>query len=87
MPLKYVWDQPLAVRYTGWAHGILFMLYGLAWLEAWFDRRWGPLRALLIFLAAVFPFGPFVAERVLAKEDQAGAAPGDSQGPDGEGPA
>ena len=27
MPLKYMFDQPLAVTYVGWAHGILFILY------------------------------------------------------------
>ena len=27
MPMKYMLDMPLAVKYTGWAHGVLFMLY------------------------------------------------------------
>jgi len=27
MPLKYLFDMPLAVKYTGWAHGLLFVLY------------------------------------------------------------
>ena len=27
MPLKYVWDQPEAVRIVGWIHGILFIVY------------------------------------------------------------
>ncbi|MCZ8134288.1 MAG: DUF3817 domain-containing protein, partial [Algoriphagus sp.] len=25
MPLKYMFDMPLAVTYVGWAHGILFI--------------------------------------------------------------
>jgi len=27
MPLKYVFDMPLAVRYVGWVHGLLFIIY------------------------------------------------------------
>ncbi|MCH9821996.1 MAG: DUF3817 domain-containing protein, partial [Bacteroidetes bacterium] len=22
MPLKYIWDEPLMVKYAGWAHGV-----------------------------------------------------------------
>ena len=27
MPLKYFADMPLAVKYIGWLHGLLFVLY------------------------------------------------------------
>jgi integral membrane protein len=27
MPLKYFYNQPLAVKYVGWAHGALFVAY------------------------------------------------------------
>jgi integral membrane protein len=40
MPLKYLAGQPLAVKYVGWAHGVLFVLYLLAVLETWISRRW-----------------------------------------------
>ena len=29
MPLKYWANMPQAVKYTGWAHGLLFVLYGI----------------------------------------------------------
>ncbi|MBU3664063.1 MAG: DUF3817 domain-containing protein, partial [Bacteroidetes bacterium] len=31
MPLKYGANWPYAVKYVGWAHGLLFVLYGI-WL-------------------------------------------------------
>ena len=27
MPLKYMFDMPLFVKYLGWAHGALFVAY------------------------------------------------------------
>ena len=33
MPLKYLADQPLAVRYVGMAHGVLFILFCWALLR------------------------------------------------------
>ncbi len=27
MPLKYIWHIPEAVKYTGWAHGVLFIAF------------------------------------------------------------
>ncbi|MFW5972756.1 MAG: DUF3817 domain-containing protein, partial [Bacteroidota bacterium] len=27
MPLKYMAGMPMAVRYVGWIHGVLFVLY------------------------------------------------------------
>jgi len=32
MPLKYLAGQPLAVKIVGWAHGVLFVIFGCALL-------------------------------------------------------
>ncbi|MBK7855681.1 MAG: DUF3817 domain-containing protein [Bacteroidetes bacterium] len=34
MPLKYFANMPLAVKYVGWIHGLLFIWYVLALLKA-----------------------------------------------------
>ena len=34
MPLKYVWDEPQAVRGVGMAHGVLFLAYVTAAVQA-----------------------------------------------------
>ncbi|MEM8558501.1 MAG: DUF3817 domain-containing protein [Bacteroidota bacterium] len=79
MPLKYLADQPEAVSVVGWIHGVLFVLFGVALLIAMQDEGWSLKKAAVIFVAAVVPFGPFVIDRQLkreqdAKETEAGGA-------------
>jgi integral membrane protein len=75
MPLKYLAGWPLAVKYVGWAHGLLFMLFlGWAAYVAW-QRKWPFKQLIYAFLAALLPFGPFVWDRrFLAREEKAAAA-------------
>ena len=63
MPLKYLAGQPLAVKIFGWAHGILFVVFGFALLRALLVARWPIGRAATVFIAALLPFGPFVIDR------------------------
>jgi integral membrane protein len=71
MPLKYAAGIPEAVRYVGWAHGILFVLFLLALFEAASARSWPLSRIAGAFVAAVVPFGAFVLERKLRAEERA----------------
>ena len=73
MPLKYVWGMPEAVRIVGSLHGLLFVLYALAVVHVWIVRRWPIDRAIMAMIAAVLPFGPFVFERSLRREEAAAA--------------
>ena len=68
MPLKYLAHMPAAVKYVGWAHGLLFILYVLALGHATTVQLWSPLRAAALFVAAVVPGGTFVAERWLRRQ-------------------
>ena len=70
MPLKYIWDQPLAVKWTGWAHGVLFMALGaLLLLAMW--RASLPFRvAAIVGVAALLPSGPFFADRLLKRHQE-----------------
>jgi len=65
MPLKYLAHMPAAVKYVGWAHGLLFILYVLALGHATASKMWSPVKVLLLFVAAVVPFGTFLADRWL----------------------
>ncbi|EYF08160.1 DUF3817 domain-containing protein [Chondromyces apiculatus] len=69
MPLKYIAKIPVAVKVTGWAHGVLFVLFCLALAHAFFVARWSIFRAILVFLAALVPFGTFAIDGWLKKED------------------
>lgn len=68
MPLKYFWGIADAVKYTGWIHGVLFMLYGLLLLKVWRQYKWKFNRVLLAFVASLLPAGTFVLDRKLKKE-------------------
>lgn len=73
MPLKYVAHMPLFVKYGGWAHGLLFMLFLLAIFQAWADKAISFRQAALAFVASLVPFGPFLIDRRLkAIEPSAG---------------
>lgn len=65
MPLKYFADQPLAVTYVGWVHGILFLaLAGVTYL-AWTGRHLSFGQSSLVAVGALVPFGPYIVERWL----------------------
>ena len=71
MPLKYLADMPLAVKVVGWAHGVLFIWFVVALWRAKQRASLSTPRALMIFIAALLPFGPFVIDRRLEREAKA----------------
>lgn len=68
MPLKYVWEQPEAVRVVGMAHGVLFLAYLAATLQAMLDYKWTLLRGALVAVASLVPFGTFYADAKWMRE-------------------
>jgi len=63
MPLKYFAGFPMAVSIVGLIHGLLFVVFGIALLNTMVRARWPILRGLVVFIAALLPFGPFVMDR------------------------
>jgi integral membrane protein len=74
MPLKYFAELPEAVKYTGWIHGVLFVLYIALLLKVWIQYRWSFGKVVLAFIASLLPFGTFVLDSKLKKEQQAANA-------------
>lgn len=70
MPLKYFWNQPLAVKYVGWAHGVLFMALGMLVLLAILRTALSFRLAVIVGIAALLPGGPFFADRLLKRHQQ-----------------
>ena len=68
MPLKYMAGMPEAVSIVGMAHGVLFCVFALALLNAHMDCEWTLKRSAVLFIAAVLPFGPFVVDGGLKRE-------------------
>ena len=67
MPLKYSFGYPLAVRYTGMAHGFLCILLILSIIKAQRSQKWDISFATLVFMASLVPFGAFWMELRLKK--------------------
>jgi integral membrane protein len=70
MPLKYQFDFPLAVKYVGWAHGVLFILYIVAVFAAIKAMNWGFKGVAVALVASLLPAGTFVLDRSLRRREQ-----------------
>ena len=70
MPLKYIAGVPLAVKIVGWLHGVLFVVFCCALLRTLLVARWSLVRCAAIFVAALLPFGPFIADRRMAQWEE-----------------
>jgi integral membrane protein len=72
VPLKHFANMPLAVRYTGWVHGLLFVLYVAFVVMCAMEYKWKFGKILLVFFASLLPFAPFIVEKRLHEgtEDQ-----------------
>ncbi len=68
MPLKYMAGIPEAVFIVGLVHGLLFILFCMALLNAWLACRWGMGPPAWIFLASLIPFAPLLVERWLRRQ-------------------
>lgn len=70
MPLKYIWEIDEAVKYTGWAHGVLFIGYVFMLLIDGILNKWKISWYAFGFIAALLPFGPvFFDQKILNKEN------------------
>lgn len=68
MPLKYLANMPGFVKYLGWAHGVLFVLFCVYLLKVWKQFQWSFGKATVAFIASLLPFGTFVLDSQLKKE-------------------
>lgn len=87
MPLKYLADQPLAVRIVGSIHGLLFLIFIAALFRAGNVRRWPFRRSVHAFVASIVPFGTFVFDRSLRHEIATAHAPSGGPGANASGRA
>ena len=68
MPLKYFFNIPEAVKYFGWIHGVLFLVFFVVLIMASIKYRWSVLRIGLYLLGSVLPFVPFYLDKKLKAE-------------------
>lgn len=70
MPLKYLAGLPEVVRVVGSLHGILTILFVAAVAHVWLARRWSLGRVIGALVASVIPFGAFVLDAHLRREQR-----------------
>lgn len=70
MPVKYLLDQPMLVKYVGMGHGVLFILFLMVLFVVCEKQKW-PLKIFLMGLvASILPFAPFLFDRSLKRLEQ-----------------
>ena len=70
MPLKYMYEMPQPNMVIGMAHGVLFIAYCLWVFIVKIEHEWSLKKTFLALLASLIPFGTFVADAKLFKQDQ-----------------
>jgi len=68
MPLKYFFNIPNAVKYFGWIHGLLFLVFFVILVIAAIKYRWSLLRIGIYLIGSVLPFVPFYLDKKLKAE-------------------
>lgn len=68
MPFKYFLNIPEFVKYFGWLHGVLFVLYGIFLLQVFLVVKWPFIKTLIAFLVSFVPFGTFWFDKKLKIE-------------------
>lgn len=68
MPLKYFANFPQAVKYVGWAHGVLFVAFIYFMFEVFTAFKKTFLWLIKAFAASLLPFGTFILDKELKKE-------------------
>lgn len=69
IPLKYIFDMPLAVKIAGTAHGVLFSVFIIALIGVSKEHRFGYLFSIFAFIASLVPFGTFFLNKKLDRLD------------------
>lgn len=67
MPMKYVWGNPVLVKYVGMGNGILVIAFLLLLLMVCEREKWSLNMYIAGLAAAILPFGTFVYDRKLKK--------------------
>ena len=67
VPLKYLMDIPEPNYVVGASHGLLFVLYVMSTLQNIIIHKWGIIKAFLVLVASIIPFGTFVLDAKLLR--------------------
>lgn len=67
VPMKYIFQMPVFVKYIGMGHGVLFTIYIVVATLLKFKLDWPIKKYLEISIASIPPFGTFYIEKKYLK--------------------
>lgn len=70
MPLKYMYDNPVLMKFAGMAHGILFIAFVVILLIVCQKMKWSLAMFIMGLVASLLPFAPFLFDLKLKKLEQ-----------------
>ncbi len=70
MPVKYMMDNPVLVKYIGMGHGVLFILFIVVLFAVCEKQKWALSMFIMGLIASILPFGPFIFDMKLKKLEQ-----------------
>ena len=70
MPIKYIFEEPIVVKFVGMAHGGLFLLFLILLLLTAKELKWKFSFITLSFICSLLPFGTFYLETKLKVIDK-----------------
>lgn len=70
MPIRYILDISEPVKYFGWIHGVLFLIYMAVLIITAIKYKWSIIRILIYIVGSVLPFVPFIFDKKLKEEYQ-----------------
>ena len=73
MPVKYMLDNPILVKYVGMGHGVLFIAFLVVLFVVCEKQKWSLSIFIQGLIASIVPFGPFIFDRKLKKLEQPAA--------------
>ena len=68
MPLKYMFEYPMATKVAGMAHGILFIAFFILLLQSVQKYQLNKKFGITVFLCSIIPFGSFYSDRLLKEK-------------------
>lgn len=57
MPLKYVFEYPIATKISGMVHGGLFIIFLIVLFQAIKEYKFSAKFSIILFVASLVPFG------------------------------
>jgi len=70
MPLKYMFELPIATKIAGMLHGVLFIAFIYQLVMATEETPLSKKEAFIFFIASVIPFGSFYTEKICKVKEE-----------------